>query len=318
MPPCWGCEPLLADPSLYADLRRLSEDEKGSLTCQYLGLTTGCCLTLTFIFPIVLLILFGLMRLRPAFIVLSLIVLPPMCFFLSWVMFIEFLRCVVAWFVLVSGWLIGTVLYALRRRHKYKANWLQRNPDDDDTRPADLVSSAIASRSRVTEGLGDMFASESSPGAGRRSSRASSEASAAHTSRLPPSPPPSPPSPLAACLAVCASNNMKCHGAEVGCGGCSTYACGSTCCGGLYRPGCGCMWDCHEQHACGGCTAGEPCHEADNPCAAGEVCSPLLGLQNSGNSNFDNGDGTGWGTCSASYLVPLACHAQRRPSRCSR
>ena len=83
--PCWGCEPLLADPSLYADLRRLSEDEKGSLTCQYLGLTTGCCLTLTFIFPIVLLILFGLMRLRPAFIVLSLIVLPPMCFFLSWV-----------------------------------------------------------------------------------------------------------------------------------------------------------------------------------------------------------------------------------------
>ena len=24
--PCWGCEPLLADPSLYADLRRLSED----------------------------------------------------------------------------------------------------------------------------------------------------------------------------------------------------------------------------------------------------------------------------------------------------
>ena len=64
------------------------------------------------------------MRLRPAFIVLSLIVLPPMCFFLSWVMFIEFLRCVVAWFVLVSGWLIGTVLYALRRRHKYKANWL--------------------------------------------------------------------------------------------------------------------------------------------------------------------------------------------------
>ena len=177
MPPCWGCEPLLSDPSLYADLRRLSEDEKGSLTCQYLGLTTGCCLTLTFIFPIVLLILFGLMRLRPAFIVLSLIVLPPMCFFLSWVMFIEFLRCVVAWFVLVSGWLIGTVLYALRRRHKYKANWLQRNPDDDDTRPADLVSSAIASRSRVTEGLGDMFASESSPGAGRRSSRASSEAS---------------------------------------------------------------------------------------------------------------------------------------------
>ena len=129
MPPCWGCEPLLADPSLYADLRRLSEDEKGSLTCQYLGLTTGCCLTLTFIFPIVLLILFGLMRLRPAFIVLSLIVLPPMCFFLSWVMFIEFLRCVVAWFVLVSGWLIGTVLYALRRRHKYKANWLQRNPE---------------------------------------------------------------------------------------------------------------------------------------------------------------------------------------------
>ena len=177
MPPCWGCKPLLADPSLYTDLRRLSEDEKGSLTCQYLGLTTGCCLTLTFIFPIVLLILFGLMRLRPAFIVLSLIVLPPMCFFLSWVMFIEFLRCVVAWFVLVSGWLIGTVLYALRRRHKYKANWLQRNPDDDDTRPADLVSSAIASRSRVTEGLGDMFASESSPGAGRRSSRATSEAS---------------------------------------------------------------------------------------------------------------------------------------------
>ena len=47
MPPCWGCEPLLADPSLYAGLRRLSEDEKGSLTCQYLGLTTGCCLTLT-------------------------------------------------------------------------------------------------------------------------------------------------------------------------------------------------------------------------------------------------------------------------------
>ena len=34
MPPCWGCEPLLADPSLYADLRRLSEDEKGSLTWQ--------------------------------------------------------------------------------------------------------------------------------------------------------------------------------------------------------------------------------------------------------------------------------------------
>ena len=49
MPPCWGCAPLIADPSLYADLRRLSEDEKGSLTCQYLGLTTGCCLTLTFI-----------------------------------------------------------------------------------------------------------------------------------------------------------------------------------------------------------------------------------------------------------------------------
>ena len=139
-------------PLLYADLRRLSEDEKGSLTCQYLGLTTGCCLTLAFIFPIVLLILFGLMRLRPAFIVLSLIVLSPMCFFLSWVMFIEF-RCVVAWFVLVSGWLIGTVLYALRRRHS--------------TRPTGCSVPTTTTRGRPTCVVGDRVAL-ARPGGSRR------------------------------------------------------------------------------------------------------------------------------------------------------
>ena len=54
----------------------------------------------------------------------------------------------------------------------------------------------------------------------------------------PPGPPLSPPSPLAACLAVCASYTLKCHEAEVGCGGCTSYDCMScngpcTCCSGM-------------------------------------------------------------------------------------
>ena len=54
----------------------------------------------------------------------------------------------------------------------------------------------------------------------------------------PPGPPLSPPSPLAACLAVCAAYTLKCHEAEVGCGGCTSYDCMScsgpcTCCGGM-------------------------------------------------------------------------------------
>ena len=53
------------------------------------------------------------------------------------------------------------------------------------------------------------------------------------------------------------------------------------------------MVECHTQHACGGCTAGEPCYAADNPCEAGQVCAFL--------NKKDNGDGTGWGQCGASY-----------------
>ena len=41
------------------------------------------------------------------------------------------------------------------------------------------------------------------------------------------------PSPLAVCLAVCASYTRKCHGAEVGCGGCDSYNCGISCCDGM-------------------------------------------------------------------------------------
>ena len=61
------------------------------------------------------------------------------------------------------------------------------------------------------------------------------------------------------------------------------------------------MYDCHELHACGGCATGAACFAADNPCEAGQVCTPLLGLQSSGQSNFNNGDGTGWGQCGASF-----------------
>ena len=136
---CAWCQPVLS-----LALRQLQEQsaakftdpldvkEAKSATCRVLGLQQGCCLTLTLFFPPFMILLAGLIRYRPGFALVSMAVLPPTCFFLMWLMALEYLSCVIAWFTFTTLQLFITTGYLARRRIKYGPNFLTKSQAEID------------------------------------------------------------------------------------------------------------------------------------------------------------------------------------------
>ena len=75
----------------------------------------------------------------------SMLILPPTVFYLMWLMALEFLMCVIAWFVGVTLQLFITFTYLVRRRCEHGSLWLTRTAEDSDTTGADMVGDALDS-----------------------------------------------------------------------------------------------------------------------------------------------------------------------------
>ena len=119
--------------------------EDASPTCSALNLGKSCCLTFTFFFCPFILVQFGLIKYHPAFAIPSVLLLPPTVFFLMWLMALEFLMCVVGWFIGVTIQLFVTIGYLIRRRIEHGPAWLSKTAQDNDTAGADMVGDALDS-----------------------------------------------------------------------------------------------------------------------------------------------------------------------------
>lgn len=111
----------------------MSEEEENSPTCQALRLGGTCCFSITMFFAPFSLFQFGLIKCHPAFALASLVILPPACFYLMWLMALEYLMCVIAWFIGCTIQLFTTFFYLVRRRYQHGPAWLTKTPDDLDT-----------------------------------------------------------------------------------------------------------------------------------------------------------------------------------------
>ena len=138
----------------------MSAKEESSPTCQALMLGKTCCLTITFFFCPFILIQLGLIKCHPGFSILSLVILPPTCFYLMWLMALEFLMCVIAWFVTTTLQLIVTICYLIRRRQLYRENWLSKVHQDTDQTASNMVGEALGSlNGRIRQGTRSFEAS---------------------------------------------------------------------------------------------------------------------------------------------------------------
>ena len=146
--------------------------EEASPTCTALNLGKSCCLAFTFFFCPFILVQFGLIKYHPAFAILSMLILPPTVFYLMWLMALEFLMCVVAWFIGVTIQLFVTIAYLIRRRLEHGSAWLTKTAQDNDTAGADMVGDALDSlngRIKVARDLSGL--SWGDEGGSRRRSR---------------------------------------------------------------------------------------------------------------------------------------------------
>ena len=77
-------------------------------------------------------LLFGTMRLRAGgFGLVAIICLIPSVFFLTWLMFLEWLRCVVALWLMQVAQLFATIAYMYWRWRKYGSAWLEYHREDN-------------------------------------------------------------------------------------------------------------------------------------------------------------------------------------------
>ena len=106
------------------------EQQDDSPTCRALRLSGTCCIALTAFFPIVMLLLFGLTKVRPWYTPLSLCLIGPMCFWLMWLVSLEYLMCVLVLFIMSAVQFLITLYNTIRRRILYGAEFLRWQPED--------------------------------------------------------------------------------------------------------------------------------------------------------------------------------------------
>lgn len=148
-----------------------------------IGLRDTCCLTLVFLTMPFMLTFFLIIRCKPCLALVSAAVLSLTSFFLAWLALVEYLKCVVALFILCMCQNIGTFVYLARRRQLYNSGWLAEQADDRENPMAGVLGHVLqnatqqhttsmsigaavarASGSEDTQGMGVMHGSAGGSG----------------------------------------------------------------------------------------------------------------------------------------------------------
>lgn len=120
-----------------------SDGGRSSKTCQVLGLSDTCCLTLVFAATPYMVGLFLIIKCHPRNALISVTVLALTTYFLSYVAWVEFLSCVVSLFIMNLCQLFATVGFLIRRRAVYKSGWLDKQPEDRENPIARVIENAM-------------------------------------------------------------------------------------------------------------------------------------------------------------------------------
>lgn len=135
-----------------------SDDEEDSPTCQAANLGRACCLTFTFTLMPFMLTMFLIIRCNPKFALISVALLGSSTWSLGRLMIVEYLRCVIALFIMCFLQFVATVAYLMRRYLRFgPAGWLAIQDEDRENPMARMVGNILGQAARngqVTPGSG--------------------------------------------------------------------------------------------------------------------------------------------------------------------